>query len=317
MVILFAFSVSLKMIQKFILFLFLVGSTSLLYCQEEPSRYRDKVFSHVTKQKNIVYSHRIPKGIKEKRYRLDLYRATQDTSLARPLIIWMHGGGFKFGSKKAKSIKIWSTDFARRGYVCAAINYRLSKNNPLKHFDVLLQSCYDAVQDVSRAIEFLKQHATVYRIDTSRIILAGNSAGAIIALQAAYGNNAEFMTLLKKADTAQTSLVDAASLSAVINFWGAMFDTSWLRNATVPIVSVHGKKDRVVPYRRSESLYGSYIIHQKADSLQIPNQLKTYDRYGHELQKHFIPVLRSGATKRRWRQAGKFAAEFLFAEVMR
>jgi acetyl esterase/lipase len=229
----------------------------------------------------------------------------------------MHGGGFKFGSKKAKGIRIWSSDFARRGYVCAAVNYRLSKKNPLKNFNALVQGCFDAVQDISIAIEFMKRNATQYRIDTTRIILAGNSAGAIIALHAAYTDNSQLASLINNADSAiHTESRNRSNISAVVNFWGALFDSSWLRNAKVPIVSVHGRKDRIVPYIQSESLFGSFLIHQKADSLKIPNRLKTYDRYGHELQKHFIPILRSRATKRRWREAGQFAADFILAEVI-
>jgi acetyl esterase/lipase len=287
------------------------------YTQNAPVHYRDFIFSNVTMKKNLSYASTIPAGIKPKRYRLDLYQPAEDTSTSRPLIIWMHGGGFKFGSKKAKGIRIWSSNFARRGYVCAAVNYRLSKRNPLKNFNALVQACYDAVQDVTVAIEFMKRNAVEYRIDTNCIILAGNSAGGIIALQTAYSNNSQLASLLTNTDSViHTRSTNRHNISAVINFWGALLDSSWLRNALVPIVSVHARKDRIVPYIQSESLYGSFIIHQKADSLNIPNRLKTYDRYGHELQKHFIPILRSGATKRRWKEAGQFAADFIFAEVI-
>jgi hypothetical protein len=44
----------------------------------------------------------------------------------------------------------------------------------------------------------------------------------------------------------------------------------------------------------------------------MPNNLKVYQGYGHELQKHFIPFLAGRATKRRWREAGDFAAAFLY-----
>lgn len=278
-------------------------------------RYKDFMFSHLTIQKNLLYSTNIPAGIKCKRYRFDLYHATEDTLTSRPLIIWMHGGGFKFGSKKASGIRIWSRSFARRGFVCAAVNYRLSKKNPLRKFNALVQGCYDAVQDVTQAIEFFKRNAGEYRIDTNRIILAGNSAGAMIALQAAYSSNSELALLVNSTDSALLTLRNRNNISAVINLWGALFDTSWLRNAKVPIVSVHARKDRIVPYKHNGSLYGSFIVHQKADSLNIPNRLKTYERYGHELQKHFIPILRSGATRRRWREAAQFAAEFIYTTL--
>ncbi|HKH59903.1 MAG TPA: hypothetical protein VKA49_03675 [Flavitalea sp.] len=171
-------------------------------------------------------------------------------------------------------------------------------------------------QDLAEAIDFFKKNAVRYRIDTSNIILAGNSAGAIIALQAAYSSNAELSALTNKNDSTLPSPRRPTAVAAVINFWGALLDTAWLQNANVPIISVHGRKDRIVPYKQNgNSLYGSYIIHLKADSLNIPNRLKTYESFGHELQKHFIPILRSRATKRRWMEAANFSADFLYNEV--
>src|ERR1700753_1028755 len=82
------------------------------------TRYKDLVFQEYTLQKNERYG--------EKRsQRFDLYQPANDPTANRPLIIWMHGGGFKFGSKKATGIRLWCKSFARRGYVCAAINYQL------------------------------------------------------------------------------------------------------------------------------------------------------------------------------------------------
>jgi hypothetical protein len=76
---------------------------------------------------------------------------------------------------------------------------------------------------------------------------------------------------------------------------------------------VHGRKDGLVPYDNKQlRFYGSYAIHKKADSLHIPNRLKTYERHAHELQKRFHPIKSTSATKRRWLEAGQFAADFLY-----
>jgi hypothetical protein len=48
------------------------------------------------------------------------------------------------------------------------------------------------------------------------------------------------------------------------------------------------------------------------DTLQIPNDIKIYENYGHELQKKFNPLFRSNSTKSRWKEAAGFSAEFLF-----
>ena len=289
------------------------------YCQPAyPVRYKDFVFSKVNIDKDLTYLEERPSSVKNRDYKFDFYHALEDKSHARPLIIWMHGGGFKFGSKGAKGIRLWSKSFARRGYVCAGINYRLSKKNPLRNFKALVKGCYEARLDVKQAVEYFKRNHSQYRIDTNRIILAGNSAGAIIALQTVYGTDSGLLALLDdKVAVTPAYSENSINIACIINFWGAIFNTDWLNNCKVPIVSVHGERDRVVPYTRKESpMYGSYLIHQKADSLQIPNHLKTYIGYGHELQKHFIPILRSAATKRRWLDAGKIAADFLYDQLL-
>src|ERR1700759_3942621 len=118
-------------------------------------RYKDVIFPDVQIDKDLSYD---PNAVKEEKkwYQFDLYQPKNDDASNRPLIIWMHGGGFKFGSKNAKGMKIWGESFAKRGYVCAAINYRLSKHNPLFHFDELLKSSYYAVQDAKRAVLYFK-----------------------------------------------------------------------------------------------------------------------------------------------------------------
>jgi predicted esterase len=284
----------------------------------KPVRYKDPIFSKVNIEKNLTYFPERPSTTKDRDYRFDFYQAAEDSSLSRPMIIWMHGGGFKFGSKRAKGIKLWSKSFAKRGYVCAGINYRLSKKNPLRNFKALMKGCYEARQDVIEAVKYFKNNHSKYRIDTNRIIVAGNSAGAIVALQAVYATDSALLALLGEKDLNLDATVDSpARIAGIINFWGAIFNTEWLKNSNVPIVSVHGERDKIIPYKRKDSpMFGSYFIHQKADSLQIPNHLKTYPKYGHELQKHFIPILRSSATKRRWLDAGKVAADFLYGKLL-
>ncbi len=271
---------------------------------QQPShiRFKDLVFKNVIVKKNIVYAKPLAE-IKSKYYQLDFYEPAGDTASARPLIIWLHGGGFKFGKKTSRGTPIWSKTFAQRGYVCAAINYRLSKKKPLARFPDLIEGCFDAIADLKIALLFLKSKSRLYNIDTNRIILAGNSAGGMIALQACYHLDSTALHATTK---------DQAGVVAIVNFWGALFNINSLATARVPIVSVHGSKDRVVPIGGTGPLYGSEAIHEKADSLHIPNKLKIYEGYGHELQKHFLPFFAGIKAKHRWLEAGLFASDFLF-----
>jgi acetyl esterase/lipase len=89
----------------------------------------------------------------------------------------MHGGGFKFGSKEHGGVKLWCRFFARRGYVCAAIDYKLGKKDFRFEFDGLVKIVMRPYCDARLAIAYFKANAARLRIDTNRIILAGNSAG--------------------------------------------------------------------------------------------------------------------------------------------
>ena len=294
--------------------------TILLFClttavQAQTHRYKDLVFQDLTIDRDLSYKPGADKDEK-KAYLFDLFQPKDDNEPRRPLIIWMHGGGFKFGTKEAKGVQLWSKTFAQRGYVCADINYRLSKKNPLFHFDELLKSGYYAVQDAKLAISYFRENAARYHIDPDKIILAGNSAGGMIALQAAYSSNEE---LAKMAGVTDDPAVlnhpdERAKVAAVINLWGAIYNLSWLKNAKVPIIGVLGSKDSLVPpTHKSAPLYGGIDIHYEANKLGIPNDLKIFDGYSHELQKHFNPIFPVGkGTEQRWLEAGQFAADFLF-----
>ena len=266
------------------------GAPDIMFAQK---LYKDIVFSRYTVEKDLRYS-------KVEKYAVfNLYRPKTDSVALRPLIIWMHGGGFKFGSKKAAGVKVWCGSLAQRGWICAAINYKLGNKSLKFTYKELVTNCNRAVQDVRTALAYFKANAALWGIDTTRIILAGNSAGGMLAMQAVYSPGSGYQ-----------------GVAAIVNFWGGIFDTAWLHNAQVPIVSVHGTQDGIVPYdHKGYPLYGSLPIHRMADSLHIPNALKAYEGFSHELQKHFNPFLVSGKTRQRWLEATQFAADFLYKEL--
>ncbi|HRP32828.1 MAG TPA: alpha/beta hydrolase [Agriterribacter sp.] len=282
----------------------------------QTTRFRDRVFPTVTIEQNISFKSHLPGGAKKKYFLLDLYQPQNDTLPLRPLILWMHGGGFKFGNKTSRGTPIWCRRFAERGYVCAAVNYRLSKKHTLSDFNALKEACANAVEDIFEAVAFFKLHHRQYRIDTNKIILAGNSAGAMIALQAVYSNPTLIRQEGKNGFNKTIAVRNPIHISAIVNFWGGIFDPDWLKNAHVPIVSVHGSKDNIVPPNQPEKgIYGSTLIHRYADSFHIPNRLKIFEGYAHELQKHFNPLWAGKATLRRLEEAGQIAASFLYEEL--
>jgi arylformamidase len=121
--------------------------------------------------------------------KLDLYLpATKKPCDALPVVVWVHGGGWRRGDKKAVQDK--ATFFNGLGYAFASINYRLSDppsdpNRPV--FPV-------HPQDVGAAIAYLQAKHADLPIDGKRIALLGHSAGghlvALVGTDPTYINDA-------------------------------------------------------------------------------------------------------------------------------
>ena len=219
------FCITLTMLNLFITGCIITCIVLPIYgVQCQTTRYKDLVFKNIKIDNNVVYQPNPPEGAKKKYYLFDLYQPENDTCTSRPLILWMHGGGFKFGNKTSRGTPIWSKRFAQRGYVCAAVNYRLSKKNTLSDFSALVNACSDAIEDINQAITFFKKNHLLYKIDTNRIILAGNSAGGMIALQYVYSNPALMQQTGQAGIEKTLPAFNPAHIKTVINVWGAVFN---------------------------------------------------------------------------------------------
>lgn len=306
------------MYKRFLAVFLAVHICLLSFAQSTSSiRYKDIIFDKINVHKGLSYYQPDNPDTKSTSYLFDLYEPASDTCTKRPLIIWLHGGGFKFGNKTSGGLPLWSNMFAGRGYVCATINYRLVKKNAAYKYKSYVKGCMTAIEDLYHAINFFKKNCDQYRIDTTCIILGGNSAGGMIALQAAYSNLTEIAGRISLENyTTYPGNSRPLQIKAVINYWGALFDIDWLKNANIPIVSVHGNKDNVVNITTKDSaFFGSSSIHQEADLLGIPNNIKVYENYDHELQKRFFPLWFSESTIYRRQEAGEFAADFLYQQL--
>ncbi len=92
----------------------------------------------------------------------------------RPLILLIHGGGWSAGSKDDMVYRYMMIDYALRGYVVANMNYRLVQEAPMP-------AC---IEDVQKAVAYLKAHAGELGIDPNRIGTYGHSAGGHLSLMA-------------------------------------------------------------------------------------------------------------------------------------
>jgi dipeptidyl aminopeptidase/acylaminoacyl peptidase len=99
--------------------------------------------------------------------------------------------------------------------------------------------------------------------------------------------------------------------------WGSIYDSAWIRNARVPIVSIHGNTDRVVPSNTTAGpFFGTEIIAREAHRAGVPHYAHLYEGAGHELHKHFNPVFGGGpGARRRWRDMAQRIASYLQEEL--
>ena len=126
-----------------------------------------------------------------KRGLLDVYRPREGVEKA-PVLLQVHGGGWTVGDKEHQGIPLM-LHMAARGWVCVAINYRLS---PRDAFPAHLV-------DVKRAIAWVRAHGASYGADPSFLALTGGSAGGhLAALAALTPNDPEYQPGFEHVDTA-------------------------------------------------------------------------------------------------------------------
>ncbi|MHB8874158.1 MAG: alpha/beta hydrolase [Myxococcaceae bacterium] len=112
-----------------------------------------------------------------KEHLLDLYRPKTRTGKL-PVVLYLHGGGFRKLSRKTHWL--FSLLFARRGYLVLNAEYRLAPRHPYPA----------AIDDACAAYCYAVREATRLGGDPTRVVLAGESAGAnlvtSVALAASY-----------------------------------------------------------------------------------------------------------------------------------
>ena len=187
--------------------------------------------------------------------RLDVYAPDdKEGTPLRPLLVMIHEGAFFSGDKADDASLRWCEKFAACGYVAVSINYRMGYN---LFSSTVAEAAYSALQDVNAAIRYMLSHREEYRIDPDKIFLAGCSAGAIAALNAAFMNDANIPESMKEvaAELGSLSTIPVTpaydepfTVRAVGNMWGAVLDPEILKSSPTAIISFHGKYDPVVPY---------------------------------------------------------------------
>ncbi len=193
---------------------------------------------------------------------LDIVQARAPALKNRPGVIVIHGGGWIQGNKESM-LEPFCLPFVEHGFVVANLEYRLAS----------AATAPAAVNDVLAAAKWFVDHAGDYKVDTSQIIVTGNSAGGHLAMMV--GMTPESAGLGPK-----------AKIAAIINFYGISdvadqlqgphvqdYAVTWIpdqpgrmelarklspityvRKGLPPILSIHGDADSTVPYEQSVRL---------------------------------------------------------------
>lgn len=214
---------------------------------------------------NITYA--TADGIELK---LDVYRPKVKNPKKLPTLIWIHGGGWRGGSKESYSLRVLS--WLEMGWNVVNVEYRLTG----------VARAPAAVEDCRCALRWVFENAGMYSFDTERIVVSGQSAGGHLAL----------MTGMATDETSfdKNCPGKPVKVAAIVNWFGITdvgdllqgknkteFASNWIgqdrfgdaglisrvsplsyvRAGLPPIITIHGDKDPLVPYDQAVRLHKS------------------------------------------------------------
>ena len=219
---------------------------------------------------------------------LDIH--TPDGDIPRPVIFEVHGGGWDSGVKSDPKIPI--SYWLERGYAFVSIQYRFPSQTPGG------STIWEQLDDVEDAFNYMMDIGAENGLDTSRVLVTGDSAGGHLACVVAYRS-------------------ESPAIKGVMNFYGATewkyyFDTggkllnhllgkllpgggtdedytaascsTYATSSSPPLLTIHGTWDVLVPIRLS-----SYL-HSVVDNLGVPNLLVEIPLSDHVLELGFHSI---------------------------
>lgn len=191
---------------------------------------------------------------------------------ALPVVVWVHGGGWASEDLTRKYLPSTQlAQLARRGFVTASIDYRLSQEAPFPA----------QIEDCKAAVRFLRAHAQEYHVDPERIAAWGESAGGHLVELMAYSADEEFLDDCCPEYSSRIQAVvpwyAPADLRLTPEEWEAsevyrmLFPDSDLKErerhmeqaspicyasrTNPPTLLMHGDADRLVSYENSRRMY--------------------------------------------------------------
>jgi len=211
--------------------------------------------------------------------KLDIYLPEKGDT-APPLMVWIHGGGWRNGDKRMVNRAV--VRLSQAGYAVASINYRLK--------DLTIHPNH--IHDCKAAVRWLRAHASEYGYDPKRVAVGGGSAGGHLSL---------LLGLSDGVDDLEGSVGgfpdESTSVLAIVDLYGPADLPEMKKNSTrfqqrgglsderlahaspmtyltpddPPVLILHGDKDKIVPVAQSQLLHEAY---QKAGLVSELHVLK-------------------------------------------
>jgi para-nitrobenzyl esterase len=285
---------------KSILFFCFTLFSLTLISQECGDRYQSEVFSNVDVT-TVDFGSNVNLAGNTQILQMDIYQAQGDSANDRPVVIFCFGGSFYAGDRNSPELVSFATSFAKRGYVCASIDYRLAPSVfDLVDEEKMVKVVFGAVQDGKAAIRYFRKNAdegNSLGIDPDQIFIGGTSAGGILAINLAYVDTLAKLNTSWQSWASEIGGLEGESgnpdycsyVSGVFSFAGAVGDTSFINPNDVPFYSCHATGDQTVLYNYGPplnglapvNLYGSGDIETRLTNLGIYNTVDTYSGGDH------------------------------------
>lgn len=233
-------------------------------------------------QPDVIYA-----GANNTPLKLDIWYP-RDNPNPTPTLVFIHGGGWIFGSKEGAVYQL--LPFLEKGWRVVNVEYRMAGNSLAP----------GAVEDTRCALRWIHRNAKQWNFDTSKIVLTGQSAGGHLSLITAmlpkgtpldnrcYGDEDLRVAAVINwyGITDVNDLIQGANLKNYAVMWmGSQRDApeiartvsplSYVRAGLPPVLTIHGDKDDVVPYSHATRLKTAL------DQAKIPNRLHTVKGGGH------------------------------------
>jgi acetyl esterase/lipase len=206
---------------------------------------------------------------------LDVYRPPAGVTEKRMAIIHLFGGGFFAGNKNAGYIINDAKALGNRGYTSVSANYRLQT-----------QAKWPAqIHDVKAAIRWTRANAAKIGVDADKIVVAGYSAGGMLALLAAGTNdNPEFEGTVgtpgvSSKVNACIGVYPLASAQIATGLWPegqatpdaikAASPTTYIGPNFAPTIFIHGEADTTVPVSSSIDFFTKLKAANVASALTV------------------------------------------------